>query len=96
MLNTTFVKAAPTIAKRPIFGKNVKPPLLDVKVKRFVPVCHYCNKPGHIRPKCYKYKKMLRMNKIEQPCCYKPRIVPIQKIDLKNKSVKKIWVKNHI
>ena len=40
--NTVFVKVAQTIAKQPIFGKNAKPPFLDVKVKRFVLVCHYC------------------------------------------------------
>ena len=27
---------------------------------RFVPVCHFCNKRGHIRPKCFKLQNYLQ------------------------------------
>ena len=52
-----FVKAAATIQNHSGSGKIIKPALS--KVKRFVPICHYCNKYGHIRPKCFKYKNTL-------------------------------------
>ena len=66
------------------------------KVNRFVPTCHFCNYPGHIRPKCYKYKRFLRMNKIGQSY-FKPRTAPRTKIDLSDKPVKKFWiVKSHL
>ena len=90
--NTMFVKAASTIVKQPVFGKNAKPSLPDVKVKRFVPICHYCNKLAHIRPKCFKYKNTRRMNRIKHSYI-KSRTTLKHKINLKNKSVKKIWVK---
>ena len=73
------------------FGKNAKPPLPDVKVKKFVLICHYCNMSGHIRPKCYKYKKILRMKKIEP--YYKPRTAPKIKIDLDNKLSNRLWIR---
>ena len=52
---TVFVKAATTTQNPFDSGKIIKPAL--TKVKRFVPICHYCKKPGYIRPKCFKYKK---------------------------------------
>ena len=85
-----FVKATATTQNHFGSGKIIKPAL--PMVKRFVPICHYCKKPGHIRPKCFKYKNTFRMNSVEQPY-YKSRTAPKHKIDLKNKFVKKIWVK---
>ena len=90
-----FVKVAPTPANHPISGKNVRPLVPEVKVKKFVPIYHFYNMPGHIHPKYFKYKNTFKMNSVEQPY-YKSRTVPKHKIDLKNKSVKKIWVKNQI
>ena len=87
---TVFVKAAVTTQNHFGSGKIIKPTL--PKVKKFVPICHYCNKSGHIRLKCFKYKNTFRMNSVEQPY-YKSRTAPKHKTDLKNKSIKKIWVK---
>ena len=86
---TVFVKDAPTPANHLVSGKNLRPPVLEVKIKRFVPICHFCNMPGHIHPKYFKYKNTFRMNSVEQPY-YKPKTVSKHKIDLKNKYVKKI------
>ena len=30
------------------------------KEKRWIPICHYCNRRGHIRPQCYQYLADLR------------------------------------
>ena len=76
-----------------VSGKNFYSLLPEGKKKRFVPICHYCNKPGRICPKCVKYKNTLMMNKIEQHY-YIPRNASKHKINLKNNSIKKIWVKN--
>ena len=39
-----YVKAALITKKSLIFGKNSNPLLSESKKKRFVPICHYCNK----------------------------------------------------
>ena len=59
-----FVKGESSIANQPASGKKAMTPVLESKVNKFVSVCHFCNRLGHIRPKCYKYKKKIRMNKI--------------------------------
>ena len=89
---TVFVKATSTTTGQPISGKNMISPVVESKVNRFVLICYFCNYPGHIRPKCYKYKKFLRTNKIEQSY-FKPRTAPRTKIDLSDKPVKKLWIK---
>ena len=68
-----FVKATPTTANRYFPGKNAKPPLHEDNVKMFVHICHLCNMPDHIRSKCFKYKNIFMMNRMEQ-LYYKPRI----------------------
>ena len=64
-------------------------PVAKSKINRFVPICYFCNFSSHIRPKFYKYKKILGMNKFEQPY-YKPKTAPRTKIDLSDKLVKKL------
>ncbi|XP_062094311.1 uncharacterized protein LOC133800368 [Humulus lupulus] len=36
--------------------------ILDGQIhkERFVPICHFCNKRGHIRPRCYKWQVYLK------------------------------------
>ena len=89
------MKRESSTANQSNFGKKIMTPMLEDKVNRFVPVCHFCNRLGHICPKCCKYKKLFRMNKIEQ-LYSKPRTAPKIKIDLNDKPVKKLWIKNHI
>ena len=50
-----FVKTTPTTANQSVSSKKVIPLVPKGKVNRFVPICHFCNRNGHIRPKCYKY-----------------------------------------
>ena len=91
---TMFVKASLTPTNHPVSGKNVRPSVLECKVKRFVLICHLRNMSGHIHSKCFKYKNTFRMNRVKRSY-YKPRTAPKYKIDLKNKFVKKIWVKKN-
>ncbi|KAK1567700.1 hypothetical protein Q3G72_015394 [Acer saccharum] len=32
---------------------------------KFIPVCHYCNVVGHIRPKCYEYARQCKLGNVE-------------------------------
>ena len=89
---TVFVKAISTTIVQPVFGKKVISPVVESKVNKFVVICYFCNFPGHICSKCYKYKIFLGMNKFEQPY-YKPTTARRTKIDLSNKPVKKLWIK---
>ncbi|XP_071722036.1 uncharacterized protein [Rutidosis leptorrhynchoides] len=50
-------------------------------------ICHYCNKPGHIRPWCYK-----RQNDIHRLIATLPNRAPRRKIDIVDHSQPKIWV----
>ena len=84
-----FVKATAKIEIRHVSGKNSNPLLSEVKTKGFVPICHYCNMPGHIRPRCFKYINIFRMNRMVK-FAYKSRIAPKHKINLKDNSIKKI------
>ena len=68
---TVVVKATSTTALQLVSGKKVISTVAESKVNKFVPICYFYNFPSHIHPKCYKYKKILWMNKIEQPY-YKP------------------------
>ena len=58
----------------------------------FIPIYYYYNIHGHIRPKCYKYIKILRMKKNGKPF-YRPRITPKIKIELDNKSPNRPWIR---
>ena len=49
------------------------------KEKRWIPICHYCNRKGHIRPRCYQYFADLRRENQER---FPPR-----------RPVKQEWVK---
>ena len=77
-----FVKDVATIKNHHVFGKNSDSLLPEDKKNRFVPICHYCNKLGHICPRCFKYINTFRMNRMVQSS-YKPRTIPKHKIDLK-------------
>ena len=47
---------------------------------------------GHIRPKCYKYIKFLKMKRIEKKN-YVPRTTPKIKVELDNKSPNRLWIR---
>ena len=36
-------------------------------VKKWVPVCHYCERVGHIRPRCFQYLANLRKTDKNKP-----------------------------
>ena len=54
---TSKIVFATTVAKTVnthFFGNNSTTSLFNGK-KRFVPICHFCNRPGHIQSKCFEY-----------------------------------------
>ncbi|XP_071723407.1 uncharacterized protein [Rutidosis leptorrhynchoides] len=51
-------------------------------------ICHYCNKPGHIRPWCF-----VRQNDIRRLISSLPKRHPKKKVDIFNHTQRKIWVK---
>ena len=67
--------------------------------RRFVPICHFCNRPSHIRPKYFEYQNTFKMGRFEKYNyksrfkVHKPMNTPKHKIDLKTNHIKKIWVK---
>ncbi|KAI3463760.1 hypothetical protein Pfo_020423 [Paulownia fortunei] len=52
-----FVKS--TVTKPSIFNSGKKKVFQKLRLRRYVPICHYCHIPGHIRPKCFKLKNNL-------------------------------------
>ena len=92
---TVFVTAVAKTMNTPSSGKNSTTSLSRGK-RRFVPICHFCNRPGHIRPKCFKYQNTFKMGRFKKysyksrVVVYKPRNASKHKIDLKTNHVKKI------
>ena len=92
------VTAAAKTVNTPSFGKNSTLSLSRGK-RRFILICHFCNRPGHIRPKCFEYQNTFKMGRFgkynykSRVAVYKPMNAPKHKIDLKTNHVKKIWVK---
>ncbi|XP_068323079.1 uncharacterized protein [Pyrus communis] len=39
------------------FVRNFVGPKKFIRSKNFIPICHFCEKIGHIRPRCYKLQK---------------------------------------
>ena len=62
---TVSVTAAAKIVNTPSSGKNSTPSLSRDK-RRFVPIYHFCNRPGHIRPKCFEYQNTFKMGKFRK------------------------------
>ena len=92
---TMFVKTIVIRENCHVAGMNSNPPLSKVKMKRFVPICHFCNMPSHIHPKCFKYKNTFRMNRMVKSA-YKRRTAHKHKIDLKIILSRKYGLKNQI
>ena len=92
---TISVTAAAKTMNTLNFGKNSTPSLSRGK-RRFIFICHFCNRPGHIHPKCFEYQNTFKMGRFEKynyksrVDVYKPRNAPKHKIDLKTNHVKKI------
>ena len=87
---TVFVKAATRIENTHVSGKNYNSSLSESKKEKFVHIYHYYNEPGHIRPKCFEYKNILRMSRMVKNV-HKPRTAPKHKINLSRKyGLKKI------
>ena len=51
---TVSVIATAKIVNTLSSDKNFTPSLSRGK-RRFVPICHFCNRPSHIHPKCFEY-----------------------------------------
>ena len=96
---TVFATAAAKTVNTHFSGKNSITSLFNGK-KRFVPICHFCNRPGHIRPKCFEYQNTFKMSKYgnyhSRFATYKPRNAPKHKIDLRKIMSKKYGLKNLI
>ena len=82
-------------------SKNSTSLLFEGKSK-FIHICHFCKRLGHIFPKCFEYQNTFKMGRFRnhyhnlRDSTYKPRDVSRHKIDLKNNNIKKIWIKNQI
>ncbi|KAI3461556.1 hypothetical protein Pfo_018219 [Paulownia fortunei] len=55
---TIFVKEQKRVES--IFDKSKKTIFQKPKPKRFISICHFYNLLGHIRPRCFRFKKALR------------------------------------
>ncbi|KAI3463689.1 hypothetical protein Pfo_020352 [Paulownia fortunei] len=55
---TIFVKETKPVQS--IFDKSKKFVFQKPKSKRCIPICHFCNLTGHIRPKYFRFKNILR------------------------------------
>ena len=80
-------------------GKNSTTSLFSGK-KKFVPIYHFCNRPDHIRPKCFEYQNTFKMsiygNYHSRFATYKPRNTPKHKIDLRKIMSRKYGLRNQI
>ncbi|XP_071725076.1 uncharacterized protein [Rutidosis leptorrhynchoides] len=82
--------------KRNLFGIGHTPSITEKgassgsknKVTRNKIICHYCNKPGHIRPRCF-----IRQDDIRRFISSIPRKHPKKKVDNVNHSQQRVWVK---
>ena len=62
------------------------------KTNGFIPTCHYCRRPGHIRPRCFKYIKAIKQERIPKPIstkCFKR--TPKSKVEVQK--TKKVWIR---
>ena len=62
---TVSVTAAAKIVNTPSSGKNSTLTLSRGK-RRFIPICHFCNWPGHIHPKCFEYQNTFKMGRFRK------------------------------
>ena len=90
MSKTMSITVVVKTMNTPSSSKNSTPSLSKSK-KRFVSIYHFCNRPGHICPKCFEYKNTSKMGRFGK---YNSRGATYKhKINMKDNFVKKIWVK---
>ncbi|KAI3462422.1 hypothetical protein Pfo_019085 [Paulownia fortunei] len=95
-----FVKS--TVAKPSIFDSGNKKVFQKSRPRKYVPICHYCHIPGHIRPKCFKLKNDLWNGKhvrtsfsgqFEHRAKSTSKHTPKIKIPLKGYFPRRIWIR---
>ena len=92
---TVSVTIAAKIMNIIISGNNSTSSLFRSK-KRFVPIYHFCNRPGHICPKYFEYQNTFKMGRFRKSnynsrvAGHKLKNVPKHKIDLNTNHVEKI------
>ena len=75
-------------------------------ISKFIPVCHFCNVVGHIKPKCYKYIRQCELENEMHASEMKrlPSVVSkhVKVLETmhdkhvnKKKSTRKVWVKKN-
>ena len=52
--------------KVPLDTSTCVSPIPEGKISSFVPVCHFCNTIGHIKPKCYKFIEYCNMENVSR------------------------------
>ena len=75
-------------------------------ISKFIPVCHFCNVVGHIKPKCYKYIKQCKLgnemhaNEVKRlPLVVSKHVRALETMHDEHvnekKSTRKVWVKKN-